>query len=246
VSTLEALVHVLGALEGDAARFRPMLAPFRTMIDRQIACEAARPSPRSRFGRTPGAPRPEPAPPLTRATQGLVLVAAEANAWPSRKEGPQHPHELVHWVACRLDDGAVFERFVRPRAPLAPATLSQTELTEAQLDQGVTVEAFWQAFMAFVPPGGTLASWGDYPSTLLANAGLTSPTPWRDLRKLCRTIEKDKVGTAAAYLARKGLDAPQAPIGHGRSGRRLAEVNAVTAWLSRATDVDTVHIARPQ
>ena len=37
VSTLEALIHVLGVLEGDRARFLPMLRPFRAMVEAQIA-----------------------------------------------------------------------------------------------------------------------------------------------------------------------------------------------------------------
>jgi DTW domain-containing protein YfiP len=40
VSTLEALVYALGALERDPERFRAMLAPFRAMIDAQLAAEA--------------------------------------------------------------------------------------------------------------------------------------------------------------------------------------------------------------
>jgi DTW domain-containing protein len=36
VSTIEALVHVLGALEGDPERFTGLLAPFRAMIDAQL------------------------------------------------------------------------------------------------------------------------------------------------------------------------------------------------------------------
>lgn len=36
MSTIEALVHVLGALEGDPERFRPMLAPFHAMVRTQL------------------------------------------------------------------------------------------------------------------------------------------------------------------------------------------------------------------
>ncbi|MGD0523742.1 MAG: tRNA-uridine aminocarboxypropyltransferase, partial [Polyangiaceae bacterium] len=36
VSTLEALVHVLGVLEGDRSRFQALLVPFRAMVDAQI------------------------------------------------------------------------------------------------------------------------------------------------------------------------------------------------------------------
>jgi len=36
VSTIEALVHVLGALEGDPDRFTALLAPFRAMVQTQL------------------------------------------------------------------------------------------------------------------------------------------------------------------------------------------------------------------
>jgi DTW domain-containing protein YfiP len=36
VSTIEALAHVLGALEGEPERFTALLAPFRAMIDGQL------------------------------------------------------------------------------------------------------------------------------------------------------------------------------------------------------------------
>lgn len=52
VSTIEALVHVLGVIEGDRTRFEPMLAPFRRMVDIQLAhIEAHRGSP-SRYAHT--------------------------------------------------------------------------------------------------------------------------------------------------------------------------------------------------
>jgi DTW domain-containing protein YfiP len=41
VSTIEALMHVLGALEGDPARFRALLDPFRAMVDAQLARQAS-------------------------------------------------------------------------------------------------------------------------------------------------------------------------------------------------------------
>ena len=53
VSTIEALVHVLGVLEGDADRFHALLLPFRAMIDAQLACEARFRNTRSRHVRRP-------------------------------------------------------------------------------------------------------------------------------------------------------------------------------------------------
>jgi DTW domain-containing protein YfiP len=49
VSTIEALMYVLGALEGDAPRFRALLAPLGAMVDAQLA--ANRHTPRFRHRR---------------------------------------------------------------------------------------------------------------------------------------------------------------------------------------------------
>src|SRR4030095_11004198 len=43
VSTIEALMHVLGVLEGEPERFRALLTPLNAMVDAQIACQAASP-----------------------------------------------------------------------------------------------------------------------------------------------------------------------------------------------------------
>src|SRR3954470_5668254 len=55
VSTIEALMHVLGVLEGDPPRFRSLLDPLNAMVDSQLACQAR--SARRRV-RHPRAPRP--------------------------------------------------------------------------------------------------------------------------------------------------------------------------------------------
>src|SRR5882757_6024969 len=65
VSTIEALVHVLGALEGDPARFQALLAPFRAMVDAQIACEKSRGGGPSRHPKKPSRALPR-APALLR------------------------------------------------------------------------------------------------------------------------------------------------------------------------------------
>ena len=40
VSTIEAVVQALAALEGDRERFAPLLAPFRAMVDAQLGYAA--------------------------------------------------------------------------------------------------------------------------------------------------------------------------------------------------------------
>src|SRR6185295_7009369 len=93
-STIEALMHVLGVLEGDPARFRALLVPFEAMIDAQLACEASVPAQRSRRVKPP---RKEPRLPAEIGSrwQDLLCVVGEANAWPYRAGTPTPPSELV-------------------------------------------------------------------------------------------------------------------------------------------------------
>jgi DTW domain-containing protein YfiP len=52
LSTIEAVACALGALEGDPARFEPMRAAFRLMVERQLACsQDERRNPRHRPAR---------------------------------------------------------------------------------------------------------------------------------------------------------------------------------------------------
>jgi len=85
VSTIEALVLVLGVLEGDRERFRALLAPFRAMVDAQIALteqEGGRGRHKKDGPRPP--PRPRVPQALVSGRESVVCVTAEANAWPYR------------------------------------------------------------------------------------------------------------------------------------------------------------------
>ncbi len=53
LSTIEAVACALGALEGDPARFEPMRAAFRAMVEKQLACSRdGRRNPRHRAPRS--------------------------------------------------------------------------------------------------------------------------------------------------------------------------------------------------
>lgn len=53
LSTIEAVAHALGALEGDPAPFAPMIDAFRRMVALQLECVRERRSPRHRPRRAP-------------------------------------------------------------------------------------------------------------------------------------------------------------------------------------------------
>jgi DTW domain-containing protein YfiP len=237
VSTLEALVHVLGVLEGDPARFRAMLAPFRAMIDTQIAFRAQKGSQRYRAkaGRIES-----PYAILRRRRDALVCLVAEANAWArgTGPEGASHVPELVQLAACRLSTGETFDVVVAPERPLAPGTAVQTRLSVETLQSGVTRRELVDRWRAFVREGDVICAWGLYGVKVVELAGASVPPGPIDLRSIARKHERSRVGMPRDYF--DSLRARSAepmelgpPLARGRAGERLAELCAITRLLSR-------------
>jgi DTW domain-containing protein YfiP len=230
VSTIEALVYVLGALEGDAARFHALLEPFRAMIDRQLQCEAEHRGQGSRHVRRrtrPRIPAPPAVPPQLRERAGdIVCVHGEANAWPygtPQREGLGD--ELVHWVAERPATGEILDVVLAPRHPLATATPSHTRLSAEALAAGQSVEQLGQAWRGFVCETDIVCSWGHYATRLFEGMGLSIPERL-DLRHAARVYAKGKVGTLEEFVTKLGA-MPSSPAGAGRAHVRLAELSAI-------------------
>lgn len=236
VSTIEALMHVLGALEGEPARFRALLDPLQAMIEAQLACQAS--SPRRLTVRQPRRPRPprRALPEHVRARwDDLVCVVGEANAWPYRagdddtRAGDPPRDELVHWVAHRPSTGETFTMIATPERALSPTTCFHTELDEAQLRAGVPRHALVAAYAAFTRPTDIVCAWGHYGPSLLADAGGALPAERVDLRAAAQRYTNKKLGSLEAYAASLGPTPP--PLAPGRAGRRLALLaQVVAAW----------------
>jgi DTW domain-containing protein YfiP len=228
VSTIEALVHVLGALEPDPPRLLALLDPFRAMIDAQIACEQSLRGARARHLKKASWVRKPRVHPLLSGGAEVVCVAGEANAWPyrGRDEGTVYEDELVHWVGQRLSTGELFERVVAPMRPLAPRTTSYVGLNEATLRAGGTRGATEDAWRAFVREGDVVCFWGHYAAGLFVATGGHLPATRLDMRSLSRDFAKARVGTLDEHVLRLGLAVPVTVAG-GRAGRRLAQVSAL-------------------
>lgn len=233
VSTIEALVHVLGALEGDPERFRALLAPFRAMVEAQLACAERFQGGRLRHKRAPKPPRRPQVPAVLRErANDLVCVAGEANAWPycGRQQGTVYQDELVHWVARRLGTGETFDVVVAPKNPVAPRTPAYVGLDEARLATGETLDELHARWRAFVRDTDVVCSWGRYATALFASAGGHLPEARLDLRQVARVFAKGKVGTIEEFVARAGV-ADTSRWASGRAGLRLAQVSSIARYL---------------
>jgi len=234
VATIEALGHALRALEGD--RFEPLLAPFRAMIDFQIACEARYRGARFRHAKRRERPRRQRVPhALTDRCDDLVCVAAEASSWPyAMRRDPAYADELVLWAAHRVATGETFSYVVAPTRALAPSTSVHTGLPDEVLRAGGTAEGLREAWRAFARPSDLYCAWGRYETDLFGLEGAL------DVRRIARDVANESVGTLADFRARFEVDDAGIPV-LGRGGRKLVALRAVLEGLvnlSRAHSSD--------
>jgi DTW domain-containing protein YfiP len=224
VSTIEALVHLLGALEGAPERYRPILEAFDRMIDLQIEEQQRRSGPPRRLAR-PRARRPRVD--LTLATlrsrpADVVALYAEANAWATGCD-VEGEAELVQLVAARPLGGERFEAVLAPRRPLGPGVATHLELDAERLLAGEPAEAALARFREFLRPGDLFCGWGPYALGLLHAEGVAM-REFADLRLACaRTLKRRPGGVEQAVRLLGRAELP-APLGLGRAGRRLASL----------------------
>lgn len=229
LSTIEAVVEALGQLEGEPARFAPMLAAFDRMVDRQLACQQARVGP-SRYKRLRARPRrgwrPEELSPerLSR----LVLVHAEANA-PALTDPVRFDPELVHLAALRPSTRERFEAFIAPGRPLSESTPRHLELPAERLLEGEELGAALARWRRFLGPEATLAAWGPFTRQLLAAAGAPDG-PFLDLRQAATRVLGARPGGVHCAAARMSTG-PVTAWASGRAGRRLAALEQVLDGL---------------
>jgi DTW domain-containing protein YfiP len=228
VSTVEAVVEVLGQLEGERERLTPMLAAFARMVDMQLEAEKKRVGPpRKRVNRPPPRVPPLPAA-LAQRPGSVVCFFAEANA---HQNGMGLPPELVHLVAVRPFSGERLEVVVRPRKPLWESTPFHIGMSAEQLADGVSVPEALARWRAFVREGDLLCTWGVFSQQLLEAEGVTLPG-CIDVRLACAQWLKRRPGTAEAAAEALGEPATGGPLGQGRAGQRLAAMVAVVTRLS--------------
>lgn len=229
VATIEAVMHVLGHLEGDPGRFTGLLAPFAEMVKGQLHFATVVASGRHRRETPPRPPR-DPVPALLRQRAAdVVCIHGEANAWP-HLHPDRTPPEIVHWLAQRPSTGETFEAVIAPRGRLAPSTSRHIRLPPDVLAAGEPWSTFVERFMAFLRPSDVLAGWGLFPLATLANDGLRPPQAHVDVRPIVGNVLRRRTGTVEECVVNMGI-APPASGAQGRGGIRLASLSAVVGRL---------------
>lgn len=239
VATIEALVHALAALEGDASRFETLLAPFRAMIDFQIACREQFHSARLRHAKHRARPRRMRVPrALTERFEDIVCVAAEANSWPYPVRDSGYADELVLWAAHRPATGETLTFVVAPRAELAPGTAMHTKIDAATLKAGGTLDELHARWRAFTRESDVICSWGKYETQLFTTTGGWLPGVQIDLRRVAREVTQGAVGSLADYRNRVDPDHAVEPgsaqlleLVPGRAGHKVRALVEIIASL---------------
>lgn len=225
LSTVEAIVAALTMLEGDGARFAPLLAAFDRLVTTQLDCASRHRLP-YRHERKHARPRRRSAiaAALAAAPERVVVVQAEGN--PHDGGGP---HELVHLVALRPATDERFVAIVRPARPVGARTPARLGLDRAVLAGGMAPAAVARTWSAFARPGDVLVGWGRFTPTLLAATGLACPA-WIDLRdEVARRLGHGVGGADAACAALAAP--PRAAWAPGRAGERVATLARLVAVL---------------
>lgn len=239
VSTIEAVVEILGALEGEQERYDTMLRAFERMVDTQLECQAQRLSPpRRRVHRPALRLHPELVAYAERFGK-LVLLYAEANG---HALNVGVPPELAHLVALRLSTGERIEAVLAPRKPLGPNTALHLEVSEAELLGGEPVASALGRLARFLHPDDVLGVWSPFSLDLLRAEG---PLPWPalDLRRLRSQVFKQRAG-GVEDAARSAQPGPLALWGRGRAGRRIAALEVVARTLLAQASSPPVRLRR--
>jgi DTW domain-containing protein YfiP len=230
LSTVEAVIAALGALEPDTPGVDRLMAAFDSMVERQLA------HPKAEYGwrkntRRRRACRNVPA--VIADDLANIVVAYGESAAGTR--GPGRWAKLpVYWVAERLGSGERFACAICPPAPLDDAILGHLELTAADFADALSLADAQRAWQAFLRPTDTLAVYNQGTARLLADLSPSSlharsPAPTLLLKSVEFNPERS-YGTLDEIIEAEVLTILPAPR-HGRAYRRLANAIALVRHL---------------
>lgn len=224
LSTIEAVVFALQALEPGTPGLDALLASFDVMQGRQLA--QARSAGRTRRVTRQRASRAIPRR-LVEGYASLVVAYVESTLEPS---APGRRRLLC----CAAEKPATGERFVRVlgHAGSSDAYLAHLGLSRDELAGGVSAEQFRREWASFLGDSNNLAAWNQSTLDLLCDAagaergGVALKAAYANLRR-CRGSLEDVV--RHEHLADAGSERPQG----GRAGARLRNAVELARFLHR-------------
>jgi DTW domain-containing protein YfiP len=146
LSTLEATVAALQALEPNTVGLDQLLSAFNQMVESQLEHSASRSVWRQRKKR----PARHRYLPNALLQDPHKLIVAYGEATPSRTGQGKATPEPVNWVAHRLSTAERFSCRLRPQQPLSADVLSHMRLSAADSDSALSHDDFrhqWNCFL---------------------------------------------------------------------------------------------------
>jgi tRNA-uridine aminocarboxypropyltransferase len=231
LSTIEAVVHALRALDPETEGLESLLASFDSMQGRQLMLP--RQTGRTRKSDRPRASRAIPRR-LVEGYASLVVAYAEATQDPSA----HGRRRLLCCAAVRPATGASFHRVVR-QPNLSDAHIAHLGLTRAEVEGGVTPEQFREEWGAFLGGTDNLVAWNQSTLDVLCRAAGAAPggvalkAAYHNLRRFRGSLE-DVVRLEALEPSDS---APQREPGRARA--RLGNALDLALFLHRRAQGDS-------
>lgn len=248
LSTLEATVAALRAIEPETAGLDELISAFDTMVESQLDHPTARTSyrkNRNRHQNTMGIPRAILHRPSGENSDGKNpdgedsnlsnVVVAYGESQPGRvgcKRTPrgQDRRQPVYWVAQRIGTGESFRVAIESPVELPDDFFDHIGLTRDQWRYAKSLSEFLSNWSDFIRPADTVVAYHPGTLKLLRNVGADVPNP-----VVLKSVKYDPMKQHASlesFLQGNQVEVP--PIeSPGRAGQRLANAIALTQYLGQ-------------
>ncbi len=231
LSTLEATVAALGAIEPDTDGLDALVAAFDSMVQTQLDHPKARygwRSNRKRSQNAMGIPRS-----IINDMANIVVAYGESEpgkAGCKRAARASEKRQPVYWVARRLGDGASFAATIKSPVNLPDDFLRHVGLSAHDWDNALTVDQFRQQWSEFLRPNDNVMTYHASTLRLLRNIDAL-PTKNATLKSV-KFDPSGKHSTLDSFL--KSQQITTAPQNHaGRAGQRLSNAIALVHYLNQ-------------
>lgn len=226
LSTVEATVAALEALEPDTSGLAGLIGAFDAMVERQLAHPKADYARRHLRRRRP---TPKNIPSVLLGDLANIVVAyGESSLGGAEAAGLSRMP--VSWVAERLATGEKFQMLLRQDVPLSSTFLGHLELTPDDFLASASHAEFRAAWQAFVRRGDVLAVYNPGTARLLDEIDAAF-CPALVLKSVSLDPSR-RFATLEEELAAANIE-PEPNGLLGRAARRLANVAAYVRHLNR-------------